>query len=164
MLLIYNLKGEFVAGSIVDLEEEQPIVCKSFPHDKLPAEHLLMSSEIYGKSLSGLMQTEHGPMIVSAQKILKSDGEGPSRGILIMGRLLNVNRVEKISRQTFVDLDTLSLQTDPINAELSDIIEKVESSTGNVFMSPESADLLNANTVRSVLDEKKFCKIDQFYS
>jgi|GEM_PF-5166793 len=62
--------------------------------------------------VSGLMQLKSGSTYIVASPILPNSGEGEPSGILIMGRFLNQNEVNKIS--TNVKLDVMIHQgTDP---------------------------------------------------
>jgi signal transduction histidine kinase/sensor domain CHASE-containing protein/CheY-like chemotaxis protein len=54
--------------------------------------------------VSGIILLPDGPMLVAASPIMKSTGEGPSRGTLILGRWLNANQVHRLSLLTHLDL------------------------------------------------------------
>jgi len=54
--------------------------------------------------VSGIINLPDGPTMVSASQILRSSGEGPSRGTLIMGRRLNANEIHRLSLLTRLDL------------------------------------------------------------
>lgn len=50
----------------------------------------------------GIALTARGPMLVSSRTILKSDGQGPARGTIIMGRFLNNALLSVLKEQTKV--------------------------------------------------------------
>ena len=54
--------------------------------------------------VSGIILLPDGPMLVAASPIMKSTGEGPPRGTLILGRRLNANQVHRLSLLTHLDL------------------------------------------------------------
>jgi len=56
------------------------------------------------RTVSGIMVLPDGPMMVAASPILKSSGEGPPRGTLIMGRRLDANEIHRLSLLTRLDL------------------------------------------------------------
>lgn len=64
---------------------------------KLPAED--------GASISGIMRTPDGPVIVASRPILTNDGQGPSPGTFLFGRFLNDNLVQNIRDRTKVDFE-----------------------------------------------------------
>ncbi len=46
---------------------------------------------------SGLIATDRGPLLIVSAPLLKSSGEGPAAGTLIIGRYLDANRLNRIS-------------------------------------------------------------------
>lgn len=50
----------------------------------------------------GIVLTARGPILLSSRPVLKSDGKGPSRGTIIMGRLLNSALLTALKEQTKV--------------------------------------------------------------
>lgn len=61
--------------------------------------------------------TDYGPMLVSEKPILKSNGEGPAKGVFIMGRFLNEPLTKAIAWQTQVDFSILPISTDHLDAD-----------------------------------------------
>jgi signal transduction histidine kinase/CheY-like chemotaxis protein len=54
--------------------------------------------------VSGILLLPDGPMMLATAPILKSSGEGPSKGTLILGRRLSANEVHRLSLLTHLDL------------------------------------------------------------
>ena len=52
------------------------------------------------QSVFGIIDSQFGPLLFSTQTILHSDGSGPSKGYLIMGRLLDQGIVDTLKEQT----------------------------------------------------------------
>ncbi len=50
--------------------------------------------------VSGIIATEHGPLIVSSNPILTTNGEGPILGAVLMGRLVDKQLIDEISYKT----------------------------------------------------------------
>ena len=57
-----------------------------------------------GGTVAGLVRTEAGVFLVASRPILTSDGQGPSRGRVVIGRLLNKAAIERFGTQTRVHL------------------------------------------------------------
>jgi signal transduction histidine kinase/sensor domain CHASE-containing protein/CheY-like chemotaxis protein len=53
---------------------------------------------------NGLVLLPDGPMMIATSPILKSSGDGPVQGMLILGRRLNANEVHRLSLLTRLDL------------------------------------------------------------
>ena len=107
--LIYfvNSVGTVVWGEIRDLKSEKRISLKGFEVGTLKDRHALFPPEKGGgklseNSVSGLLATEKGPMLVASRPILTSENEGPARGTLIMGRFLDDRLIENLVNQSKV--------------------------------------------------------------
>ncbi|ODN42037.1 hypothetical protein BGC07_02525 [Piscirickettsia litoralis] len=48
--------------------------------------------------------TGSGPILVAMQPVLQSDGEGPVRGSIIIGRFLTSELIERFRQQSQIDL------------------------------------------------------------
>lgn len=70
--------------------------------------------------VTGIINTNNGPMMVSAHPIMTSEGEGPSRGTLIMGSYLDEEELQIISSNTQLAIKgiPLSLQGPDDNFKL----------------------------------------------
>lgn len=62
--------------------------------------------------LSGILLLPEGPMIIASHPVLKSDGTGPMRGTLIVGRYLDAAEVKEYSK-----IARLPLSLQPVNPE-----------------------------------------------
>jgi signal transduction histidine kinase len=58
-----------------------------------------------GQTVSGLIATDRGVLVASGAPILDGFGQGPARGLVIMGRLLNRSELERLGNQAQVVLD-----------------------------------------------------------
>ena len=61
-----------------------------------------------GQSVSGLIATDRGVLVASGAPILNGFGQGPARGLVIMGRLLNNAELLRLGNQAQVVLDMRS--------------------------------------------------------
>ncbi|MBF0259452.1 MAG: diguanylate cyclase [Desulfamplus sp.] len=77
----------------------------NFSHDSFPDN----ISEPDKLAASGILNTEHGLLMIASRPILTSDNKGPARGALMMGRFLDNNFVERLTLQTKVDFNIISL-------------------------------------------------------
>ena len=74
----------------------------AFEGPKLPASHPVLAQLAEGDSLTGIFETEHGPLLVGVRHVLKADGSGPSRGRVVLARPLDETMIEDISEQAGV--------------------------------------------------------------
>ncbi len=101
---IYDLEGRLVWGLAVDPDSEAELARPAFLADRLPLGHPLRSDSAATEPVSGLLRTPAGPVLFVSHPILTSDGAGPARGNVIMGRLLDAAAITRIAAQTRIDL------------------------------------------------------------
>jgi len=98
LLSILDVRGKSVWSGFRD-EPDRP----------LPMPPLLDGTENI-PATSGLLLTQEGPMVVALRPILQSDGRGPIRGTLIMGRLLDEDFLRSLRQRESLEFqvrDTL---------------------------------------------------------
>lgn len=96
--------------------------------------------------VSGLIQTEEGPMLIAARPILPSNGEGDVLGTLIVGRFLSEALIKELSRQSSVEIAVWSLDgSAELPASEEAVLARVNSATEPVS-EERSADLLDVYT------------------
>ncbi len=107
LMAFFNMDKELVWGRWLDKEVEgYSDLDISFVDGKTAA---LLSPEtiVANGSLSGFVQTSRGPMLIAAYPILKSNQEGPARGIALTGRYLDENRMGQIAEDLNAKFDTV---------------------------------------------------------
>ncbi len=118
------------AGRIVISEGFDPTTMKSIPLPESFRKYLVLGNRLLQHpdlktGETGVLLLPEGPLLVAARPILTSNGDGPSRGTLIMGRYLNAALIAQLGERTHVDLsveraDAAQLPTDfaQVHAEL----------------------------------------------
>jgi len=103
VLYVCDSSGRVVWGQVRDLTDDgaELIEIREFPPDALKPDSPLLLSGADG-GLSGVFMTQRGPMLVAARPIVTSEGKGPARGVLIMGRLLDQRFIKALGHQTQV--------------------------------------------------------------
>ncbi len=79
-----------------------------FEEGSLQTERVVSHSHI-DSVISGLVQTNLGPMLICSMPILKTGEMGPIAGTLVMARFLDEPRVWRLSEQTEVDFSAVSI-------------------------------------------------------
>ena len=103
VLYICDTAGRVVWGQSRDLKVDgsKLMDIREFTAAELRRDSPLLSLGADG-GLSGIYVTQRGPMLVAVRSIVSSDGKGPARGTLIMGRLLDQRFIEALRHQTQV--------------------------------------------------------------
>lgn len=89
-------------GAQVDGE---PVEIPSLPSGTWPEDHPLLRPRDPQDAASGVIVTKHGPLLVASRPITDSERTAPIRGWILMGRFLDQKRIQKLRRQTQLDLD-----------------------------------------------------------
>ncbi len=100
LLLFCRLDGTILWGA--GEHEKKPLSFPFLQTRKLSLEHPFLArlAQNESKSAAGILDTQFGPLLFSTQTILHSDGSGPDKGFLIMGRLLDQGTVDTLKEQT----------------------------------------------------------------
>ena len=104
LVFICDVSGKVVYGRALAPGSTTATVLPEFPPRQLPQNHPALLGGTRGRTLSGVMMTGQGPMLLVARTIRRSDTTGPSRGTLIMGRYLTASVIDRWSRQTGTQL------------------------------------------------------------
>ncbi len=111
LMLFIDSSGNVVFGKLVDHDTGLEIPLPKSLSSELQVGSPLLSHKEPSDKLTGILALSDGPMIISSQAIVNSQGEGPIRGTLIMGRRLNENEIGKLAQTTL-----LTLSVFPYNA------------------------------------------------
>ena len=111
-ILIENAAGDVVFKQYIENNAEIP-----FPQDlqTLLADPKIASAR-QGTSLTnitGLVNTQEGPMVLAVQSITTSDGSAPARGLIVFGYEANSDFVATLSKTAVLKLDSQLFSSAP---------------------------------------------------
>ncbi|MFP5213862.1 MAG: PAS domain S-box protein, partial [Acidobacteriota bacterium] len=125
LILISDASGRIVLAKAFDLDEdrEAPVPRQVIQH--IAQHQSLLRHEKESSVHSGLIQVFGGlpPMLIASRPLLTSEGKGPIRGAMLMGRYLDKFEVDRLSDTTQM---SISLRV-PNGAELPFVAEVVDS-------------------------------------
>ena len=105
LLAIVSLDKQLLWGmALADGRELDNSTFGILDADNPKSRGLVSHDEIDARTL-GLVNTVHGPMLISSMPILRSDENGPIAGAVIMGQFLNDSRLQRLRERTGVDID-----------------------------------------------------------
>jgi sensor domain CHASE-containing protein len=107
MLLIVDREGELVQARDLDLQSDLPLALELASRPALPADFPWRTALPNGTPARGLLHTSHGILLLAAAPVLDGHGNGPARGMVIIGRLLSPQIVQDIGAQAQADLTLL---------------------------------------------------------
>jgi methyl-accepting chemotaxis protein len=144
LLVFVDAGGNVIWGKSADLAAGT--VEPSIPSAMTPyvsAGSILLSHPDLSAAVKGIVDLPDGPMLVVSRPILTSDGNGPSRGSMIIGRYLDAAEIATIANLTHLSLSVTELSGGSVPAGAPADVKAV------------SSQLTASSTVAAVpLDEK----------
>lgn len=127
LICILNPQNEIVWGGFRDMETHQLLESGTLFEVLTQHQPLLNQFKDLEDSHAGLISTIQGPMLIAARPITTSLIEGPSRGTMIFGRLLNEAAVEELRSRTGIQLNTWNLAGGEVPTSIAEIVDAAKS-------------------------------------
>jgi adenylate cyclase len=127
-ILFANLEGEIVYGRGYDISGHRPV---EVPVPASLQKHLVKGSPLMkfphlAHHHAGLIPVDDQVLLVVVEPILRTDGTGPSRGVLLMGRYLDAATVKHLARRTQLDLTVYPLQQQNLPPALEPVLKDLK--------------------------------------
>lgn len=103
LIQVTDLDGRVLLDSREPPPGRAGIELASLPRDHLPANSPLRRTVDTPHSIEGILRTEWGPLVVSAQPVMRNGRAGSVVGTMLMARALDAARVETYRAETHVD-------------------------------------------------------------
>ncbi len=103
LLYVINSAGKIVYRGTINPSTMKMVDLPQLPAAVFPSDHFLLRSQGVAGTLSGLLLTDSGPLLLTSHKILTSTGEGPSQGTILIGRFLGDEAIRALREQTQVE-------------------------------------------------------------
>lgn len=133
LMVFLDTAGNIVMGKAVDLEKKEEIPLP----EKLTA--YLTSASPLGRhsneasSTTGILSLPEGPLFFASRPILTSEGEGPIRGTLIMGRYWDAAEIERLTNLSF---RLYQLRYDAIPPDIAHILSQYAEEAAPIIVAP----------------------------
>jgi sensor domain CHASE-containing protein/class 3 adenylate cyclase len=143
-----NTEGELVYGVAFDLERDKTV---SVPEDI--SGHLSAANQAdlqdAENRFTGIVMLADGPMAIATGPILTSEGTGPSRGTLAIGRYLDAQEIKRLGELTHLDITGYPVNSGAIPAEINRAIARLSNPDPNrsILVETVSEQLLVAYTL-----------------
>lgn len=103
LMAFIRLDGKIVWAETRDPKSAEPIEIPGLLAEISKTDHPLFAPTRKNTPVRGILMTARGPMMVAAHPIVTSDNQGPVRGAVMMGRLLDARSIEELAQRTKVD-------------------------------------------------------------
>ncbi len=124
--------GHVLFGDARRPNSGEPLRLREFPQEQLAPTHVLLSSVAPRRAIHGLLDTEVGPMLVSSRPILTSEPDGELLGRVILGRMLDDDRMAALSERTRVPFRTWSLDGSNLPEAEHEVVDDVTASAAPI--------------------------------
>jgi PAS domain S-box-containing protein len=121
-ILYFDAAGQYFNGKGYDLKGK---VDMPVPEDllaKLPPDSPFIMLKSIGDRMTGLMGVGDRVVLLTALPILDSNGEGPVSGTMLMGRYVDHDLVQEISRRTLLGLDLAPARAEGLPVDAADAL------------------------------------------
>ena len=100
LYMVTDTQGNIIYGKVVD-----PVTGRESPlpehfNQYLPPDHPFLNYTSLSGTNTGILLLPTGPIMIASSPVLNSSRDGPSHGVLVMGRALNEREFASISRVT----------------------------------------------------------------
>jgi two-component system, NtrC family, sensor kinase len=138
VLLVVDLDGNVVLATDRNLKTDGPLGLDLAAIKKLPADFPWRATEVIGNPARGLVQTNHGPMMLAGAPVLDGNGRGPVRGMVIMGRLLSGTALDAIAAQAQFHVAMLPPDLHGLTEtmEVGDAVTTVDHTLNDIYGKP----------------------------
>lgn len=103
LIIFTDSSGNIVYARAYDPQKSQDIPLPSNLSQEIKKDNITLSNQ--DEDLSGVLILNGTPLILASKEVVKSSGEGPSRGTLIMGRYLVGEEVTHLSDSAIVTIE-----------------------------------------------------------
>ncbi|QDQ25746.1 diguanylate cyclase [Chitinimonas arctica] len=110
-LAIYDLAGHTVEAHSLNPRTSQPVDLGQLAQSDNPIRAILGQQPEASPDNCGLARVAQGLLMLCRLPILDSEGKLPSRGVIVMGRLLDPPALQRIANQTRLQFELLSAPT-----------------------------------------------------
>jgi PAS domain S-box-containing protein len=102
LIYIFDRQIRTLWWGAFDPAENMEVSLDPFSNASFTKDHPLFQHATLDSTITGVILTERGPILITSRPIVTSAGEGPMQGILVMGRFLNEETIRELSSQTRV--------------------------------------------------------------
>ena len=141
----YSTAGELLWGKTIDLKTMGTIDLGSLGSETSGPLSALLAPTKNESHTTGILSTEYGLFLVASRPILTSNEEGPVRGTLIMGRLLDEKLVKELIDQTRIGFHILPVQKHSLSLRESAMLKRLAKEP-QVFIDNDEKGVLQAFT------------------
>ncbi len=115
-IVFVDSAGKVVYNREYDLERSAPLPDSARLLAAVGTGSPLLQRAMDGQGADGLLMLPEGPLLFVTRPVLTSEGQGPSRGLLLMGRFLDADEIAHFQKVTKLDIAVRRLDQPAVDA------------------------------------------------
>ena len=137
-LLFIDLAGNILASNTIELPSAKSLNLKLTGLSRLAEDFPWRTNLRDARPTQGLLQTEHGILMVAAAPVLDGYARGPSRGMVMIGRLLSAAEIQQIGAHAQANVAMVPLRSADVATSLakSDAVTEVYKTLNDLYGRP----------------------------
>jgi PAS domain S-box-containing protein len=155
VMVFVKPSGEIVYAKGVDLSREGDAPIPVDLLARLRSDQVLLQKLNEQESVGGLMRTSKGPLLVAAHAILTTQGQGPRRGTLLVGRYLDAAEIDQIMHVTGMQIDAYPLDRPPEPSE-ADVLRVLQQGAGTMVQPDGEVSITGYTLLADVTGESAY--------
>lgn len=152
LVCFLDLDNRIVWLDARDLATMEPLSFKAFAGPSMDLKNPLLNIKELTGAVEGVMLTEHGPMLVVSRRILHTNNDGPMRGTMIRGRLLDEGQIKSIAERTHVDMNLLRIPGQTLSPEAASAMQELSSGAPLSIREIDEGKALQVSSVMNGID------------
>jgi len=108
-MVFYNDNGDIITSKAFDLVDLKNVPFPESISVAVEQHSILKTHTSTSSAVSGILNTQDGPIVLSSRPIITTEKSGPIIGTLICGRYLDFLEVEAIKGSTFLSLEIVDV-------------------------------------------------------
>ena len=147
VMLFINSSGRVVLGRAFDLEDKKVVPVPQSLLDHVVPDSILLKHTHAESHVSGIILLSEGPMLISSQPILTSEGQGPIRGTLIFGRYLKDTENLHLSGADALTIDIHSFNDKDVSGDFLQSVKSALSEEKPFLVRPVNTQTIEGYTM-----------------
>lgn len=148
----YDLNGRAVWSGGYDYAADEPMTFEAFSQPSLDLKNPVFNLKDLTSAVEGVMLTEHGPMLVVSRRILTTNNEGPMRGTMVRGKLLDERQVKDIAARTHVEMSVQAILGQTLPPEAASALKELSAGAALTMREIDEGKTLRVDSVIKGID------------
>ena len=152
IIYLFDDAGEIVWGEVRNRETGTEVKLEALPWDRPPLQDVLLNHQSPHSSVSGILVTELGPVLLASFPVVTGESRGPVQGTIIMGRVLDSKILDRLIQQTQINFNIWPVTDRGIPAEGLAALDRLGSGDGPIVIERDTG-VLGVYVVQSGLGQ-----------